>query len=136
MKTIKDITVKTVEIEDLVKYLNIPMEDNCELVIDSFCIYEDRFEINKDCCFSMLNDSHHNNEIQKVIDIACRIKKYDGNGSFKIRMDKPDFVKTISLKEYVSMAKDVKLTDFIRYNYNPRITQNQGLLMKYINLKE
>jgi len=54
------------------------------------------------------------------------------DGSYTMRMDKPDFVKTMLLADYVGMAKEVKLIDFIRYNYNPRIMGNQTLLMKYI----
>jgi len=36
------------------------------------------------------------------------------------------------LTDYLEMSKEVKLTDFIRFNYNPQIMGNQTLLMKYI----
>jgi hypothetical protein len=48
-------------------------------------------------------------------------------------MDGPDFIAVVPLEEFFKIAEDVKLIDFIRYNYNPRIQRNQVELMKYIN---
>jgi hypothetical protein len=47
-------------------------------------------------------------------------------------MDKADFVASISLQDYLSMATEVNLTDFIRFNYNPRIENNQRLFLEKI----
>jgi hypothetical protein len=129
---IQDIKVKTVSIENLEKFLNIELPENQKLSIDKFAVFEDKFGIDADCCFWELQSGHFNNKIQTVIDIECRIKHYKENGSYTLRMDKYDFVKTISLEDYISISEEVNLVDFIRFYYNPRISQNQSLLMKYI----
>lgn len=129
---IQDIKVKTVDTEKLIYFLGIILSENEKLEIDSFAIFEDKFQINTDCCFSEIQNFHLNNKIQPVIEIACRIRSYKENGSYTIRMDRPDFAKTISIKSYNRLATEVKLVDFIRFNYNPRIMGNQQLLMKYI----
>ena len=129
---IENVTVKTVEIEKLTKFLAIKLNEYEQLYISSFAVFEDKFGIDTDCCFWEIQNQHFNDEIQPVIEIECRIKKRTKDG-YSIRMDKPDFVKTISLKDYFNISKEVKLIDFIRYNYNPRIKGNQQLLMKYIN---
>lgn len=129
---IQDIKVKTVSKEKLEQYLSVELPETEKLYINSFAVFEDKFGIDTDCCFWELNKAHFNNKIQTVIDIECRIRKYKSDGSYTIRMDKPDFVKTISLEEYISISEEVNLVDFIRFDYNPRISQNQSLLMKYI----
>lgn len=129
---IGNIVVKTVNKEKLIDFLAIPLNPNEELVIDTFAVYEQKFGIDTDCCFWEIHQGYFNNKIQPVIDIECRIKRHKGGNSYTIRMDKADFFKTISLEDYLSLAEEVKLIDFIRYNYNPRIKGNQKLLMKYI----
>lgn len=129
---IQDIKVKTVSKEKLEDFLGIELPVNQKLSIDNFAVFEDKFEIDTDCCFSELQKGHFNNKIQVVIDIPCRIKKFKEDGSYYIRVDKADFVKTISLEDYISISQEVNLVDFIRFNYNPRISQNQNLLMKWI----
>jgi hypothetical protein len=129
---IEDIKVKTVSVENLEKFLAIELPENQKLNIDKFAVFEDKFGIDIDCCFWDLQSGHFNDKIQKVVDVDCRIKHYKEDGSSTMRMDKPDFVKTISLDDYISISEEVNLVDFIRFNYNPRISQNQSLLMKYI----
>ncbi|OBQ56075.1 hypothetical protein JJL45_05320 [Tamlana sp. s12] len=129
---IANITVQYAEAEKLVKYLNIKLKDNETLIIENFAVWSDKFGIDIDCCFWNIVKKHIENEFVMCIDIECRIKKYHENGTATIRIDRPDFVKTITLKEYLKLAEDVQLVDFIRYNYNPRIIQNQKLLIKYI----
>ena len=129
---IEDVIVKTVETQELIEFLAIKLNENEQLRIGRFAVFEDKFAIDTDCCFGKIQNQHFNDEIQPVIEIECRIKKRTKDGC-SIRMDKPDFVKTISLKDYFKLSKEVALIDFIRYNYNPRIERNQRLLMKYIN---
>lgn len=129
---IQDIKVKTVDTEKLIDFLGIILSENEKLEIDSFAIFEDKFQISPDCVFSEIQNFHLNNKIQPVIEIDCRIRKYKENGSYTIRMDRPDFVKTISVQSFNRLSKEVNLTDFIRFNYNSRIIGNQQLLMKYI----
>lgn len=129
---IHDLNVKTVDTEKLINFLSIPLKENEKLSIDSFAIYGSQYEIDIDCCFCEIENAHFENKIQPVISIPCRIRKYNGDGGYSIRMDRADFIKTISLEDYLNLAKEVKLTDFIRYDYNPRIQGNQNLLMKYI----
>ena len=129
---IQDVNVKTVDTEKLIEFLAVQLAENEKLDIEKFAVFENKFEINIDCCFSEIHNGHFGTEIQPVIDIECRIKKYKPDGSYSLRMDKADFIKTISLEDYFKMATEVKLIDFIRFNYNPRIQGNQNLLMKYI----
>lgn len=130
---IQDIKVKMISTEKLEKILAVELEENQKLIVDSFAVFEDKLGIDTDCCFWELNKAHFNAKIQTVIDVDCRIKHYKEDGSYSIRIDKPDFVKTISLEDYISISKEVNLIDFIRFNYNPRVSQNQSLLMKYIH---
>ena len=129
---INDIVVNTVDNKKLTDFLAISLNSNEKLYFSKFCVYEDKFGIDIDCCFWNIENKHIDNKIQPVIDIECRIKKYT-DGIYSIRMDKPDFTKTITLEDYLKLSSEIKLTDFIRYNYNPRIIYNQNLLIKYIN---
>ena len=129
---IQDIKVKVIDIEKLKAFLNVELEENQKLSIDKFAIFLYQFWIDTDCCFWEIHSGHFNNKIQPVIDIECRFKTYKPDGSYSIRIDKADFVKTISLEDSLSMATEENLIDFIRFNYNPRISGNQNLLMKYI----
>lgn len=129
---IEDIVVKTIDNKDLIKFLSIELNKNEKLNIDAFAVFENKFGINISCGFWDIENAHLDSKIQPVINIECRIEKHKPDGSFTLRMDKPDFVKTITLDDYFKIATEVKLIDFIRYNYNPRIQGNQKLLMKYI----
>ena len=129
---IQSIKVKMIKTEKLEQFLAVELEENQKLSADSFAVFEDKFGIDTDCCFWELNKGHFNGKIQTVIDVECRIKKYKPDGSYSIRMDRADFVKTISLDDFLSISEEVNLVDFIRFNYNPRITGNQDLFMKYI----
>jgi len=129
---ISEIIVKTVAVEKLIENLIFPLNDKYKIDIHPFCIYKDLFEIDTDCCFYELTSKLHDGKIQKVIEIAARIKKYKEDGSFTLRMDQPDFYISFPIDKYLELATDVKLVDFIRYNYNPRIMDNQNLLMRYI----
>ena len=129
---IENITVKTVETEKLIDFLKIELKENQKLNIETFAVFENKFEIDPDCCFGEITKAHTDKKIDYVVNLECRIKNYKPDGSYSMRMDKPDFVKTISLEDYISISEEVNLVDFIRFNYNPRISQNQSLLMKYI----
>lgn len=129
---IQSIKVKTVDTEKLIDFLGIKLLENEKLQIDSFAIFEDKFQIDTDCCFSEIFKYHIKDQIYPMIQIECRIKKYNEKGNYTIRMGNPDFIKGISIEKYLSIATEVNLVDFIRFNYNPRIIGNQKLLMKYI----
>ena len=129
---IEDITVKTVDTKKLIEFLAIELNNDEELYIDRFAIFEDKFGIDTDCCFWEIEAKHIDNKIQPVIEVECRIKKIKPDGGYSMRMDKADFTKAIPLKDYFDISNEVRLIDFIRYNYNPRIEGNQRLLMKYI----
>lgn len=130
---IEKIKVSTVDKQELIKFLNIPLKENEELSVDRFAVYENEFAIDIDACFWPIEKEHFNNVIQDTVPIYCRVKKHHDDKSFSIKMT-PDFVKRISLKDYLTMATEVRLVDFIRYNYNPRIQANQKLLMKHIKV--
>ena len=130
---LEHITVQHVNTEKLIEHLNIELKENESLVIEKFAVWSDKYGIDTDCCFWEIVDKHIENVVVKCIDLECRIKKFDGDGSYRLRMDKADFVKTITLNDYLELAVDVQLVDFIRLDYNPRISTNQRLLMKYIN---
>lgn len=130
---IETIKIRTVDKEKLIDFLNIQLNENEELSVDSFGIFEDIYGVDSDCCFWPLYDAHIDSDFVRVIDVECRIKKMKSEGGgYSIRMDRPDFIKTISLEDYLSISEEIKLIDFIRYNYNPRIEANQRLFMKYL----
>ena len=130
---IQDIKVRTVSAEKLEKFLAIELPENQKLSIDKFAVFEDKYAIDIDSRFWEIHNRYSKNKIQTSIDVECRIMKYKEDGSFSIRMDKPDFIVAITLEDYVSISEEINLIDFIRFNYNPRIQENQSLLMKYIN---
>lgn len=129
---IQSIKVKTVDTEKLIDFLGIKLKDNEKLSVDRFAIFEDKFQIDSDCCFSEILKYHIKDQIYPMIQIECRIKKYNKEGNYTIRMDNPVFFKGISIQKYLSIAREVNLIDFIRFDYNLRIIDNQKLLMKYI----
>lgn len=128
---IKNITVQYVSREKLIDFLNIKLQKDEKLVIENFAIWSDKYGIDIDCCFWELANHHINNEVKKCIEVECRIRRKTKDG-YTMRMDRADFVKTISLNDYLNLAEDMQLVDFIRFNYNPRIIGNQRLLMKHI----
>lgn len=128
---IQDLEVKTVDKEKLIEFMKIELGENEELSVDNFAIFEELFGLDIDCCFWQIEHAHFEGKIQPVVEVTCRIKKMK-EGGYSIRMDRPDFVKIIPLSDLFNMATTVKLTDFIRFNYNPRISANQNLLMKHI----
>lgn len=129
---IQDIKIFAVESEALEKLMAIELPENEKLSVDRFALFENKFGIDPDCCFWPLELAHLDNKIQTVVEIACRIKKYDDKGTYSIRMDKPDFIKLIPIADLLAIATTMNLVDFIRFNYNPRISSNQNLLMKHI----
>lgn len=130
---IHSIKVKVVTDKNLINFLKVKLNKNEELSIDSFALWEDKYCVTKDCTFWEVTDRWYNDKSNKVIDVECRIKKYNETGGYSIRMDKADFICSITLKDYLSISTEMLLVDFIRFNYNPRIIDNQKLLMEYIN---
>lgn len=130
---ISDVKVKSVKSEKLVEFLAIKLKENQKLNVENFCVFDNFFMIDSDCCFGEIINGHFDNVIQPIIEIECRIKTYNSDGGYSLRMDKPDFVKIILLSQYLELATEINLIDFIRFNYNPRIMSNQNLLMKHIN---
>lgn len=129
---IENIKIHTIDTDKLIEFLGIELKQNEKLSIDNFGVFEDKFGIDTDCVFWRINNAYIDNIAQPSVDIECRIRTYAKDGSYTIRMDKADFVKTITLESYLSIAVEVQLIEFIRYNYNPRISSNQKLLMQYI----
>lgn len=129
---IEEIIVKTASKDEIIKLINIQLEEDQEIYFNKIAVYRDLYDIDPDCCFSQINQHHIKGKIIPVLEIECRIKKRTPDG-YTIRMDGPDFIAVVPLEEFFKIAEDVKLIDFIRYNYNPRIQRNQVELMKYIN---
>ena len=130
--TIQDITVQVVNIEKLIAHLDIPLPENQKICIDQFAIYEDKFDIDIDSNFCDINVHISEKQICRCVEIPIRLKTYNEKGSYSIRMDRADFIKVLPLSEVLALAHEQKLTNFIRFNYNPRIISNQKLLMKQI----
>jgi hypothetical protein len=129
---IEDITLRTVEKDKLYNFVDIILPENQKLHIDTFAVYKDIYALDTDCCFWDIHEHHFDGKIQPVLMIECRIKKYDSEGRYSIRIDKSDFIKPISLSDYLSISQEIKMSDFIRFNYNPRIVSNQRLFLKHI----
>jgi len=133
MKFIENIIVNHVSPEKLSAFLNIKLESNQKLLIEKFAVWSSTLGISTDSCFWHIMDRHQdNNTIVKCVDIECRIQKFTSENGYSLRMDKPDFIKTITLDDYLKLSTPLKLIDFIRYNYNPRIISNQKLLLNHI----
>lgn len=130
MKKIEDIKVRFIKSEQLEKILGIEVPINHRLNISKECVFEDAFMINTDCNFSNINTWHHNEEIQKCLIFDCSFDAKTETG-YKIGVNR--FGKMISLTQFLLLASEMPLIEFIRFNYNPRIIGNQNLLMEHIN---
>ena len=128
----ENITLKTVTEEKLIEFFAVELPEHEALHIPKLAIYEDKFWLDVDCCFNYLETHHVDGKLTKVIEFDCRIRKYNDQGGYSIRMDQADFVKQISLDDYLKLAHDVKFTEFVRFNYNPRIVDNQSMFMKHL----
>jgi hypothetical protein len=129
----ENITLKTVPTEKLIAFFAVELPENEALDIPKLAIYEDKFWLDVDCCFNYL-ETHFValGKFVKMIEFDCRIKKFNDQGGYSIRTDQADFVKQISLDDYLKLAHDVKFTEFVRFNYNPRIVDNQSMFMKHL----
>lgn len=129
---IEKIVVRRVCVEKLIAFFDVQLQENERLYFDDVAVWNDTFWISTDCTFSSVVDRHYDSKIHKVIDVECRVNKYKEDGSYSMRMDKPDFVKAISLEDFKSVSDEWFLKDFIRFNYNSRIISNQKLFMEYV----
>jgi len=132
---IEQVIVQVPDIDKLIELINIPLPENQKLYIDKFAIFGTRYGIDADCMFWDLYSEYIDGVIKPVVSIGIRIKHFNKNGGYQIRMDKDDFVKNIAVDDLLKISTSQNLVDFIRFNYNPRIEGNQRLLMKYINNK-
>ncbi len=130
---IKDVIVRKIDSKKLLSFLNIELEENQELEVSSFALYKDKIELTPDCCFGYLPKKHFKGKIQTVVDVACHIVKINKDKGIRSYPMNPSFYKAVAFDDLKLLSEKVKLIDFIRYNYNPRIIQNQNLLMKHIN---
>jgi len=97
---IENVIIRTVETEKLIEFLAIELKENEKLSINKFGVFEDKFGIDTDCVFWIINNAYIDDVAQPSVDIECRIRTYAKDGSYTIRMDKADFVKTITLESY------------------------------------
>ncbi|MFB9055037.1 hypothetical protein ACFFVB_18295 [Formosa undariae] len=125
--------IQTVKNDKLIDFLNIKLNQNEQLMINSFAVLYGEWLIDPDSCFWPVCTRYENNEFIKYIDIECRIKKQNPDGSFRFRIDRADFIHSIKLTDYIYLSEQMMLTDYLRYNYNPRIIRNQNLLIEAIN---
>lgn len=129
---IQDIKIQTVTTEVLKDFLNIKLEPKQELQVFPFAVWKDKYALDTDCIFWELQQEHVKETVETVLRVECIIKYLKDDGSYTVKSFKPDFIKTILLSDYLKLSKEIKLVDFIRFNYNPRIMSNQKLFMSYI----
>lgn len=126
---LKDMLVQVVDEKKLVEFLAVELPKNQELYLHSFAVWNNHFEVTPDVCFSEIYCHHFNGEIQPVLEIECQIKKWNEERT-SYSVGGVDFIKVMALKDYLALSVEKKLTDYIRYNYNPRIMSNQRLFVK------
>lgn len=129
---IEDVKVFQLDKDKLTEKIKInSLKEQDELRIESIAIFSHHFDIDTDCCFSRLNNQLIDSEIKTVINIPCRVVTKNENGGMSFSA-MPNFYITLTIAEFKEVANEVFLTDFIRFNYNPRIKKNQEMLLEYI----
>ncbi len=131
IKSLEHIKVRVPNIEKLKELFAIQVPDNQRLNIRKECLYADAFLINTDCMFSEVTKFYHKNNIQKCIILECSFDTKNSDDAWQIGTTR--FGHIITFNEFLVHSELVPITEFIRYNYNPRIISNQNLLLEYIN---
>lgn len=127
----EDIQVRVVDTEKLIELFGISVPENQRLKIQKECVFEDHFMICTDCMFSEIKQYHHKGKIQKCLLFECSFDTKTSENGWKIGTTR--FGKFMTYDEFLANSKLMPITDFIRHNYNPRIIENQNLLLEYIN---
>ena len=131
---LSQIMVDHVKPEKLSTYLSIDLPENQELTICNFAVMDSHFIIETDACFSEIGyPYHYEGKIQPVIEIVCFISHWNPDRTQCTNCINPDFIKIIPLEDYLQLSEKKKLIEFVRWDYNGRIKQNQKLLIEELN---
>jgi hypothetical protein len=128
--SLEKINVWVLNTQQFIELFKIKVPINQRLSIKKECLYKEDFMIDIDCLFSEVEQHYHKSKIQKTLSFNCRFDTKSESG-WLIGTER--FKKVITLKIFLEEAELLPITKFIRYNYNPRITSNQNLLLEYIN---
>ena len=131
IKSLEQIKVRVINTEKLKELLSIVVPDNQRLNIKKECLYADAFMICTDCLFSEVQQYYHKGSIQKCLLFECSFDTQTTENGWSIGTTR--FGKLITVKDFLIHSELIPITEFIRYNYNPRIKGNQNLLLEYIN---
>lgn len=131
IKSLEEIKVRVVNTEKLKELFAIEVPNNKRLNIKKECLYADAFMVNTDCLFSEVQQYYHKGNIQKCLLLECSFDTKTSETGWSIGTT--IFGKLMTLNEFLTYSELIPITEFIRYNYNPRIIGNQNLLLEYIN---
>lgn len=131
IKSLEEIKVRFIKTEKLEEMFGIEVPNNQRLKITKECLYADAFMINSDCMFSDVKQYYHKGTIQKCLLFDCSFDTRTSENGWSIGTT--TFGKFMTLNEFLLNSELMPITEFIRYNYNPRIIGNQKLLLEYIN---
>ena len=131
IKSLEQIKVRVINTEKLKELFAIEVPNNQRLNIKKECLYADAFMICTDCLFSEVQQYYHKGSIQKCLLFECSFDTQTSEIGWSIGTTR--FGKFMTLNEFLIHSELIPITEFIRYNYNPRITGNQNLLLEYIN---
>lgn len=134
---IEDEMVMEVDKEKLKALLDVKVTEWQELDCRTFAIWEDKICVDPDCVFWDTEKKLISGKVLTVVEVACRFIEIDPQTKSKSFNTVPDFSADVEVETLKGISKEVRLVDFIRFNYNPRIMGNQKLLMKHIrNIKD
>jgi len=128
---LENVKVRVIDTEKLKEIFAINVPDNQRLVIRRECVFADCFMIKTDCQFSEIQLYHHKENIQKCLLFECSFDTKTSENGWGIGTTR--FGKFMTFNDFLHYSKLIPITEFIRYNYNPRIIGNQNLLLEYIN---
>ena len=131
IKSLEQIKVRVINTEKLKELFAIEVPNNQRLKIKKECLYENAFMICTDCLFSEVQQYYHKGKIQKCLLFECSFDTQTSQNGWSSGTTR--FGKFMTLTEFLTHSELIPLTEFIRYNYNPRIIGNQNLLLEYIN---
>lgn len=131
IKSLEEIQVRVIDTEKLKTIFRIEVPNNKRLCIKKECLYADAFMIDTDCIFSEVNEYYHKYHIQKCLLFECSFDTKLADNGWRIGTTR--FGTVMTLNEFLMNSTLIPITEFIRYNYNPRIINNQKLLLEYIN---
>lgn len=135
-KTADTLMVSPINDQKLLAYVSMfytPDAPNKEIRVPKLeAVYDDNVIIDHDSCYEIVPNKLFEGKVQPVWEYPIKIiEKKEGGYSIPII---PTFYFSISIEKLKELCDvDKSLKEFIRFDYNPRITQNTREFLEAVN---